>query len=376
MSKNRKRLPAVEEDTNGAAVTLPSIYLNPTRFIGLLDEAAAARRIRALKSKAAAIKQTISDHNEDDELFDANGDGVRLRRDILTAELEQVLQARTIERARYYLKRLARGLDGQQTAAINDINLRRWKEYDEVITDSLWVEPRRDTAGAHVGSYWGNFIPQIPRQLMLRYTKRHDWVLDCFLGSGTTLIECRRLGRNGLGVELNPQVARQARGRIRQESNPHDVRAEVVTGDSRRVNLRGRLDRLQVGQVQLVILHPPYHDIIVFSDDHQDLSTAQTTDDFLRMFGEVVDNATPLLERGRYLAVVIGDKYARGEWQPLGFACMQEVLKRDYLLKSIVVKNFDETRAKREQKQLWRYRALAGGFYVFKHEYVLLFQKK
>ena len=128
--------------------------------------------------------------------------------------------------------------------------------------------------------------------------------------------------------------------------------------------------------MQLVILHPPYHDIIAFSDNASDLSTAQTTADFLRMFGEVVDNATPLLERRRYLAVVIGDKYERGEWLPLGFACMQEVLKRDYRLKSIVVKNFDETRAKRDQKQLWRYRALAGGFYVFKHEYVLLFQKK
>ncbi|HKP13359.1 MAG TPA: DNA methyltransferase, partial [Blastocatellia bacterium] len=171
-------------------------------------------------------------------------------------------------------------------------------------------------------------------------------------------------------------VARQARGRIRQESNPHDVRAEVVTGDARRVNLRRALDRAEVGQVQLVILHPPYHDIIVFSDNRNDLSTARTADDFLRMFGEVVDNATPLLERGRYLAVVIGDKYARGEWQPLGFACMQEVLKREYRLKSVVVKNFDETRAKRDRKQLWRYRALAGGFYVFKHEYVLLFQKK
>jgi hypothetical protein len=44
-------------------------------------------------------------------------------------------------------------------------------------------------------------------------------------------------------------------------------------------------------------------------------------------------------------------------------------------LKSIVVKNFEETRGKRNQKELWRYRALAGGFYVFKHEYIFIFQK-
>jgi hypothetical protein len=199
MSKNRKRPPVINANSNGDAVHPRSIHLNPSRFIRLLDQAAAARRITALRGKAAAIKQTINDQDSGDELFDANGGGVSLRHDILVAELEQVIEARTLERARYYLKRLARGINGQETGAINDINLRRWKEYDEVITDSLWVEPKRDSAGAHTGSYWGNFIPQIPRQLMLRYTKRHDCVLDCFLGSGTTLIECRRLGRNGVG---------------------------------------------------------------------------------------------------------------------------------------------------------------------------------
>ena len=85
---------------------------------------------------------------------------------------------------------------------------------------------------------------------------------------------------------------------------------------------------------------------------------------------------TPVLDAGRYCVVVIGDKYARGEWVPLGFYCLSEMLKRGYLLKSIVVKNFDETRAKRAHRELWRYRALAGGFYVFKHEYVLILQKR
>jgi hypothetical protein len=94
------------------------------------------------------------------------------------------------------------------------------------------------------------------------------------------------------------------------------------------------------------------------------------------MLGEVVDNFTPFVEKRRHFALVIGDKYARGQWIPLGFECMNEVLKRDYSLKSIVVKNFEETRAKRDQKQLWRYRALAGGFYIFKHEYIFLFEKK
>ena len=94
------------------------------------------------------------------------------------------------------------------------------------------------------------------------------------------------------------------------------------------------------------------------------------------MFGQVLDNVLPVLERGRYCALVAGDKYHKGQWIPLGFYCMNEVIKRGLLLKSTIVKNFEDTRAKRDQKQLWRYRALVGGFYIFKHEYVFVFQKK
>ena len=268
------------------------------------------------------------------------------------------------------------GVQRIKTNKVSDINLLRWKEYDDIITDSLWVLDKRDTSGAHLGWYWGNFIPQIPHQMILRYTKKGDWVLDAFVGSGTTLIECRRLGRNGIGIELNPDVTQKATELVEKEHNKHNVTTEVITDDSRTANIEGILGEYGVKQVQLLIMHPPYYDIIDFSKDRRDLSQAESVGEFLKMFGEVVDNATPFLEKGRYFALVIGDKYSKGEWIPLGFYCMQEVLKRKYLLKSIIVKNFEETRAKRNQKELWRYRALVGGFYVFKHEYIMLFKKK
>jgi DNA modification methylase len=184
------------------------------------------------------------------------------------------------------------------------------------------------------------------------------------------------LGRNGIGIELNREVAEKAKELIEKEQNKDNVITEVIIGDSRTIDIKQILSKYGISYVQLVIMHPPYHDIIKFSNDERDLSNAKNTQEFLKMFGQVIANITPYLEKGRYCVLVIGDKYSKGEWIPLGFYCMQEVLKRGYLLKSIIVKNFEETRGKRNQKELWRYRALVGGFYIFKHEYIMLFKKR
>jgi len=355
------------------------IIFNKEALINFFNQTMDLNDLVLIKNKILYLMELVKNPKMDDKglwNIELSGDAISLRRDVFTSELKQIIDSQTIERARYYLRRLITGIQKIKTSKINDINLGRWKEYNDIITDSLWIFDKRDSSGAHLGWYWGNFIPQIPHQLMLRYTKKEDWVLDPFLGSGTTLIECRRLGRNGIGIELNQEVANNAKTLIEKEENKFNIKTEVFVGDSRTIDIKNILYQNNISKVQLVIMHPPYHDIIKFSNDKRDLSNANSINEFLSMFGEVIDNVTPFLEDGRYLALVIGDKYSKGEWIPLGFYCMEEVLKRKYLLKSIIVKNFDETRGKRNQKELWRYRALAGGFYVFKHEYIMLFKKK
>ena len=293
----------------------------------------------------------------------------------LDEELDQIAASQTLERAVYYVSRLIKGVTEVRTTAVSDINLNRWKEYDDIHTDSLWFVEHRDATGAHSARYWGNFIPQIPNQMMRRYTKRGEWVLDPFAGSGTTLIEGQRLGRNAVGIELQQNVSRLARRTVASEPNPDGVVARIVSGDSATINMQTVLRAAGCESVQLAILHPPYFDIIKFSEDERDLSNSPTVEAFLAQFGRVVENVASVLDDERFLIVVIGDKYANGEWVPLGFKTLEAVQQRGFSLKSIVVKNFDDTTGKRAQKELWKYRALAGGFFIFKHEYILVFRK-
>ena len=368
------RMPFVDEAT--FEVAPEPVTLDRARLLQALRELQALPGMPALRRAVAELKAQIAAGASD--LLAANGaeGAVSFTPYYLDYELDQIATSYTADRARYYVGRLIKSVTEVRTGAVNDINLNRWKEYEDIYTDSLWLVNRRDGSGAHTAGYWGNFIPQIPHQMMRRYTRPGDWVLDPFAGSGTTLIEARRLGRNALGVELQPGVAERARELIAAEPNRHGTSALVETGDCLSVDYRALLERHGRQSAQLVLLHPPYYDIIKFSDDPRDLSNAASVETFLAMIGQLVERVAPVLDAGRYLALVIGDKYAKTEWIPLGFHAMSEVLKRDFALKSIIVKNFEQTSAKRNQQELWKYRALAGGFYVFKHEYIFVFCKK
>ena len=262
--------------------------------------------------------------------------------------------------------------------AYSDIDLARWKDYEEILTDSLWILKSRKNTDGHQLDYHGNFIPQIAEQMMRRYTKEDDIVVDWFLGSGTSAIEAVNLNRRLIGVELKPELVDYVRGKLPDEAL--DGRIRLIEGDSTtaatREAVRAALADMGPWAAQLAILHPPYGDIIKFSDLDADLSNAGSTEEFLAGFGAVARNAYETLESGRFAVLVIGDKYGSGELDPLGFKCMQVMNAAGFRTKSIIVKNIEGNEiAKGKNNNLWRYRALAGGFYVFKHEYVMVFVK-
>src|SRR3989339_788582 len=162
---------------------------------------------------------------------------------------------------------------------------------------------------------------------------------------------------------------------IEQKNNFSDL----LVGDSTKIetleNVKEILKKHKKQKIQLAILHPPYADIIKFSDLKDDLSNTKSLKEFLDKFSMVVKNTIEILDNGRYLAIVIGDKYASGKWIPLGFYCMNEAQKLGLTLKSVIIKNMAGNRAKQNKEGIWRYRALTSDYYIFKHEYIFLFKK-
>ena len=179
-----------------------------------------------------------------------------------------------------------------KTTAYNDINLKNWKNYDYVKTDTLWEFPTRLKEGGHSNEYHGNFIPQIAQQLYWRYTKENDVVLDLFFGSGTSGIEAINMNRRCIGVELKEEQAEKVSEKFTPKQLVTDV--NVICADSAseiaKEKIKARLDIMRKDKAQLLILHPPYDDIIKFSDKKEDLSNCNSTEEFYDGFEKVAKN--------------------------------------------------------------------------------------
>ncbi|QHB17300.1 DNA methyltransferase [Mannheimia pernigra] len=255
----------------------------------------------------------------------------------------------------------------------NELDLSNWQNC-EINTDSLWLIDERDKTGKHRNIYHGNFVPQIPNQLIQRYTRPGECVLEPFMGSGTTLFECEKLNRKYIGFDINPAML--------------DYVTQSMVGSNLSqfsFNLGSALDSSFIKErllnftesAQFMIFHPPYMDIVKFTNHQDDLSQYDDIHEFMKKFKQVCENFLPYLEKKRYFALVIGDVYKKGEVLPLGFYCM-DMIKRYFKvkLKGIVVKNIEGNRGKINSRGIWRYRALTSDYYIFKHEYIMVFKKE
>jgi methylase of polypeptide subunit release factors len=253
-----------------------------------------------------------------------------------------------------------------------------WKN-SGINVESLWLIDSRDKSGKHANVYHGNFIPQIPHQLICRYTKENNTVLDLFMGSGTTLFECETLHRNFIGFDINQNIIDYVESKISDDS---DIKFSInncdVTDPAKfDLHMQQSLQKINATQVDFIIAHPPYLDIVKFTNDPRDLSQISDVVMFVEKFILLLHNAWRYLAPRKYFALVIGDVYKNSEVIPLGFKLM-DAIKQNFnvKLKGIVVKNIAGNRGKLGVQDIWHYRALKSDYYIFKHEYIFIFKKE
>jgi len=206
---------------------------------------------------------------------------------------------------------------------------------------------------------------------MLKYTKPGDWVLDQMMGSGTTLVEAKLLGRNAIGVDINLDAVMVARDRLNFSYNTLFQRRPMPViktywGDAR------MLDKVNDESIDLVCTHPPYANIITYTKkvkNKNDLSQL-AFEDYLREMKYVAQEAFRVLKPDKICAILIGDTRKHKHYVPIANRVMLEFLDVGFVLKEDIIKLQWKMKGTRE-----RWRGKDYDFYLIGHEHIFVFRK-
>ena len=113
----------------------------------------------------------------------------------------------------------------------------KWEPEDfELEMTTHWSFPKRGDWATHDAKWRGNWSPYIPRNLLLRYSKENDLVLDQFAGGGTTLVEAKLLNRNIIGVDVNDVALARCKEKVSFEHEGANGKVYLHKGDARKMD--------------------------------------------------------------------------------------------------------------------------------------------
>ena len=227
---------------------------------------------------------------------------------------------------------------------------------------TVWSFPDRGSWATHSGKYRGNWSPHVPRNLILRYSKPGDWILDQFMGSGTTLVEAKLLNRNAIGVDINQQSVSISETNLQFQC---DSKSKIHIRQANANNLRFIKD---LG-IDFICTHPPYADIIKYSNGLLGDISLLTYEEFLKEMQLVAQESYRVLKKGKMCALMIGDIRKKGKVIPLGFHVMECFLKAGFVSKEIIIKEQHNCRS----TEYWEKQE--KNFLLLAHEYIFVFQK-
>jgi len=200
--------------------------------------------------------------------------------------------------------------------ALNDLTGKEWL----LLTSSFWFsEPTNEDKEAY--EHPAPFMVRDVEKLIGLFTKRGMKVLDPFVGSGTTLIAANKLGRQGIGIDLNPAYKKIAVERLKTKGFLDFV---YYVGDAKET-----LESIDC--VDYIVTSPPYHNILrnkakgtrynngklyrmgaregikYYTERSNDLGNCSTYADFVAGFKEIMGKAFMKLRNSGYCTIIIGD---------------------------------------------------------------------
>ena len=233
----------------------------------------------------------------------------------------------------------------------------------ELETNTVWSFPNRGKWATHDAKYRGNWSPYIPRNVILRYSNEGDIVLDQFVGGGTPAVEAKLTGRNFIGIDVNPNAGELSQRKCDFEFDSN-VDISIRLGDARKLDLPDE-------SVDLICTHPPYADIIQYSDGIDGDLSQLSIKPFLMEIGKVAEESFRVLKKGKYCAVLMGDTRKNGMVQPLAFETMRIFELAGFKAKEIIIKEQHNCKA----TGFWKTNSVKYNFLLLAHEYLFVFKK-
>lgn len=242
----------------------------------------------------------------------------------------------------------------------------KWEpENFELEMTTVWSFPKRGDWATHDAKWRGNWSPYIPRNLILRYTKEKDLILDQFAGGGTTLVEAKLLNRNIIGVDINNNALDRCVEKLNFEHEGADGEVELHKNDAR------NLDFIKDEAIDFICTHPPYANIIQYSENiKEDLSHLKLKD-FLEEMRKVAVESYRVLKKDKYCAVLMGDIRIKGHVIPMSFEVMEIFQDVGFKLKELIVKEQHNCRA----TGYWKTNSIKYNFLLIAHEHLFVFKK-
>lgn len=236
-------------------------------------------------------------------------------------------------------------------------------------TSTIWSFPKRGDWATHKynNKYRGNWAPQVARNLILLYSREGEVVLDPFMGSGTTVIECKLLRRKCLGVDINYESVILAWSRLdfRLDGLPPYYEVKLYHGDARNLEL------IDDEAIDFIAAHPPYANIIKYGkggSTNGNLSHMSVRE-YLSSMRDVAKELFRVLKPGKFLAIMIGDTRSKRHIIPLGYLVMKIFLDEGFIIKEHIIKVQHNMRG----TVSWRRRN--NDFLLLSHEHIFVFRK-